>query len=58
MRIFLKLFWAILFGVCSSHVTAADAETRQADVVVYGDLDLEMSRKKFDQAGAIKQFLV
>ena len=24
----------------------------------YGDLDLEMSRKKFDQAGAIKQFLV
>lgn len=37
MRIFLKLFCAILFGVCSSHVTAADAETRQADVVVYGD---------------------
>ena len=24
----------------------------------YGDLDLEMSRKKFDQLGAIKQFLV
>ncbi|HIF65855.1 MAG TPA: DUF1552 domain-containing protein [Acidimicrobiia bacterium] len=24
----------------------------------YGDQDLEMSRKKFDQAGAIKQFLV
>jgi hypothetical protein len=24
----------------------------------YGDLDLEMSRNKFDQAGAIKQFLV
>jgi len=24
----------------------------------YGDLDLEMSRKKIDQAGAIKQFLV
>ena len=37
MRVFLKLFCAILFGVCSSHVTAADAETRQADVVVYGD---------------------
>ncbi|SVB53771.1 uncharacterized protein METZ01_LOCUS206625, partial [marine metagenome] len=37
MRIFLKLFCAILFGVCSSHVTAADAETRQTDVVVYVD---------------------
>jgi hypothetical protein len=24
----------------------------------YGDLDLEMSRKKFGQAAAIKQFLV
>ena len=23
----------------------------------YGDLDLEMSRKKFDQAGAIKQLM-
>jgi hypothetical protein len=23
----------------------------------YGDLDLEMSRKKLDQTGAIKQFL-
>ena len=37
MRIFLKLFCAILFGVFSGHVTTADAETRQADVVVYGD---------------------
>ena len=23
----------------------------------YGDLDLEMSRKKFDQLGSIKQFM-
>jgi len=34
MRIYPELFCAILFGVCSGHVTAADAETRRADGVV------------------------
>ena len=29
-----ELFCAILFGVCSVYVTAADAETRRADGVV------------------------
>ncbi len=34
MRIYPELFCAILFGVYSGHVTAADAETRRADGVV------------------------
>ena len=34
MRIYAELFCAILSGVCSGHVTAADAETGRADGVV------------------------
>ena len=35
MRIYPELFCAILSGVCSVYVTAADAETRRADGVVF-----------------------
>ncbi|MCP4196943.1 MAG: hypothetical protein GY762_07300 [Proteobacteria bacterium] len=35
MRIYPEPFCAILFGVCSGHVAAADTETRRADGVVF-----------------------
>ena len=41
MRIYPELFCAILFGVCSGHVTAADAETRRAD----GDVSRNQERR-------------